>query len=304
MNKWGRGYTLAIESSLSPSFLGVVPLPGPVITIQSPLTMDFTINRRISGSCNTGQFRILNLAPSTRSQIYKPWFSGAIRSLEVQAGYGGAFQTIFKGNVLEAVSYRPEGSVNVITDISGLDGMWAGNQVYSKLPLGAGVTQQEALKMFAADLAAGKIKTGQISQKFNAIYMKGRSFGPPLTTFEHIKNETKGNCWIDLQTLFCLTDTEYVGSDIFQITPQNILGSPKLNQQIVTCELLFEPGLIVGQPAQLTSLTNPLLNGIYRVQGFTHSGTISGAVGGKLKTTVDLWQGFTMDILGKLQELI
>ena len=294
MSKWGRGYSLAIQT-----------MPGPVITITSPLTMDFTVNRRIGGSFNTGTFRILNLAPSTRSQIYKPWFNGTYRTLEVQAGYGGSFQTIFKGNVIEATSYRQEGSVNTFTDISGQDGQWAGNNIYSKLPVGVTsgsvLSQQEVLRMLCDDLAAGRIKTGQISPKFNEIIKKGRSFGPPHTTLEHIRTETKGNFWIDLETIFCLTDGEYAGTDIFQITPQNILGSPRLNQAFVTCELLFEPGLRVGQPAQLTSTTNPMLNGIYRVQGFTHSGTISGAVGGKLKTTVDLWQGLTVDAQGKLQ---
>ena len=291
MSKWGRTFAIQIQT-----------VTGGMITIQSPLTLDFNVSRRISGSCNTGTFRILNLSQATRSQIYKPWHNNKnIRKIEVQAGYGSALQTIFKGNVIECVSYRPEGSVNVITDISGQDGEWASKNTYSNLPVGAGVTQQEALRMMASDLEKQGIKIGQISSLFNEIFKKGRSFGPPLTTLQHIRNETKGNFWIDLETLFCLTDNEYAGTDSVVISSQTgLLGSPKTDGNVVTCEVLFEPAFKVGQQAILSSLVNPQLNEIYRVQGFTHSGTISGAVGGKLKTTVDLWEGKTLENIGAM----
>jgi hypothetical protein len=56
-------------------------------------------------------------------------------------------------------------------------------------------------------------------------------------------------------------------------------------------EMLFEPRLTIGQTVQLKSDTNRIFNGIYKVMGFEHSGTISDAVAGPCKTSVSLWLG-------------
>ena len=55
--------------------------------------------------------------------------------------------------------------------------------------------------------------------------------------------------------------------------------------------MLFEPRLTLGQIINLQSTTNKQYNGLYKVVGFTHRGTISPAVCGDLRTTVNLFIG-------------
>ena len=95
--KWQRGFALQIQT-----------MSGEVVTITSPLTLEFVVNRQMLGSCNTGSFKILNLSPETRAKVYRDPFNLTYRTLQLQAGHAGSLQTIFKGNVLSACSFRPE----------------------------------------------------------------------------------------------------------------------------------------------------------------------------------------------------
>jgi len=56
-------------------------------------------------------------------------------------------------------------------------------------------------------------------------------------------------------------------------------------------DILFEPRLQIGQVVELNSNFFKKLNGQYKIIGIRHSGTISDAVAGRCKTTVELCLG-------------
>lgn len=277
--KWNRKFTLTIEG-----------IDGQTVQITNPFTLEFSINRQMLASSNTGSFRVLNLSPDRRAIIYKDAYSTEVfRKLIVAAGYDEGQSVIFNGNVKECKSYRQEGSANVVTEIDGFDSGWAAANAFSSFSVPAFSTQQYAIKLLANDLTkTGRVSLGGISSGFNALYQKGKSFFG--NTIQLLRDETKGRVFIDNGKMYCLFDNETVDSDIILISAATgMLGSPRRTETGLVVQSLFEPRLKVGGLVEIISEVNPKFNGQYRVSGFSHHGTISDSVGGKLISTVNLW---------------
>jgi hypothetical protein len=64
-----------------------------------------------------------------------------------------------------------------------------------------------------------------------------------------------------------------------------IFGTPKRRNSVISINMLFEPRLVENQAIELKSRTASFFNGLYKIVGFNHQGTISGAVGGSCQTT-------------------
>jgi hypothetical protein len=67
------------------------------------------------------------------------------------------------------------------------------------------------------------------------------------------------------------------------------LGKPYQEAGILHFSMLFEPRLKIAQAINLVSMTEPQLNGQYKVVSIKHQGTISDAVCGDAITTVGLF---------------
>ncbi|MBW1812135.1 MAG: hypothetical protein JRJ39_00305 [Deltaproteobacteria bacterium] len=276
MPKFQREYSLSIETA-----------DGSLVTIESPLTLEFNIERNTLASANTANFRILNLGELTRQRIYKSKFDISIfRSIELKAGYAGEAPVIFSGNVLEAFSYREEGSVNTYTDISCYDGGFDIVNSYSSFAVNAG-KKKKVIERLAGDFP--HVRKGLFSE-FEGESLRGRSIMG--NTFKLLTGETLDGSYIDNGVVNGLLDNDCLLGDILSIeSSTGLLGSPKRADTLLIVEILFEPKLKVGQRVELNSQTERNFNGIYKVSGIHHSGTISGAVGGKCKTIASLWYG-------------
>jgi len=66
---------------------------------------------------------------------------------------------------------------------------------------------------------------------------------------------------------------------------------PRRQNTYIQVDIIFEPRIQVGQIVEIVSQIDPRFNGQWKVQGIKHSGTISGAVGGDCKTTLQLFYG-------------
>ena len=228
-------------------------------------------------SANTGNFKVYNLGQQHRNVIYKNQFdvNTAFRSLVLKAGYGVGqaitLPIIFQGNVMQAQSYRLEKSVNFITEIDGYDYGWVMTNAKSNRNYPAGtVTQSKIIKDLIGDLQTtvpsdptnkgSALNIGAVSPQFDVTYGQNVAI--------------VGNTWdltiIDSQT--------------------GLLGTPKKQQNFLIVEMLFEPRLQVGQQVQIISSSLSQYpssnNGVFKVVGIEHRGTISGAVGGECKTIV------------------
>jgi hypothetical protein len=103
---------------------------------------------------------------------------------------------------------------------------------------------------------------------------------------------TDGNMFIDFERAYFLLDDDVIDGNIASLNLGNtLLGSPKRKDGIITIETIFEPRIIVGQWIDIQSSTTPYLNGTYKVLGVSHDGVISGAKGGSMITTIDLFIG-------------
>lgn len=286
--------------------LDVIGNDGLLYTFSYPLTLEFQIKRNVLASANTGNFRVYNLGQQTRNVIYKDQFSPnlSFRSLILKAGYGIGTTTtlpiIFQGNVMQAQSYRLEKSVNFITEIDGYDYAWVMTNASSNINYPSNtVTQTQIIKGLISDLQktvpsdplnkGASLGIGAISPQYNITYKQNVAIVG--NTWDNLQKITNNQAYIDNGNVYCLFENDAFPGDLNVINSSTgLLGTPKKQDRLIIVEVLFEPRLQVGQQVQIqsTSLAQypQANNGIFKVVGIEHRGTISGAVGGDCKTVV------------------
>lgn len=278
MKKLGRTFELEIET-------GDAADPSDVIRITNPLTLEFSVCRNTFASANTGNFKIHNLAESTRTQIFKDKYRTDIRrKIRLRAGYGNTKSEIFFGDYQDAFSYRQ--GAGIVTEINALDGVFAMRNGFTSQTIAAGTAMREMLATLAKDMPG-------IMRAFIGEFTGQNKRGATLfgNSYEQIQTLTNGQCSVDCGVLKLLGPDEVIddGGDVFVINSQaGLLGSPRRADAQLVAEMMFEPRLTIGQAVNLESTTAPIYNGTYQVCGIEHAGIISDAVGGELKTTVSM----------------
>jgi hypothetical protein len=282
VDKYKRNYVLLIQKR-----------DGTTIKITPPFTVEFDIHRNSLSSANVAQIRVFNLSPNNRGQIRKDQFDfGDLRSIAFSAGYGDNLSLAFVGNITQAWSVR-EGT-NMITQIECFDGGYAyvnavTNDQFPKDTLQSSIIDSLVSKLPGVSKGAIGSFPGQIA--------RGNSYSGSTTD---ILGQLTGNgFFIDNGKAHCLNDSECLDGDIPLINAQSgLLGTPTLEAQYVNIEMLFEPGLRVGQLIQLETVTadkasgnQTSFNGRHKVLSIKHRGTISDAVCGTAITQVGLLPG-------------
>jgi hypothetical protein len=212
-----------------------------------------------------------------------------LRTIELKAGYGANQATIFYGNVLQATSTRVSGSTEFMTEIVGFDGGGAIANAFSSKSYGPGVSRDGVISDIANDLLnIGDVSLGRIDPLFGSNnYQRGR----PLSdkSWKLLQLETGNRAFIDNGRLYVLADSNYSNADILVVnSASGLLGTPVRGETMVSVNILFEPNVQIGQGVQLISESEPVYNGIWRCQGLSHRGVISGAVCGEVVTKLDL----------------
>jgi hypothetical protein len=286
MNKWQRNYRLEVEGS-----------DGKTHIFSYPMTLQFNISRAALASANTSSFRLYNLNKDTRKIIYKDIYSnltGTFRSVKLMAGYGENLSQIFYGHIQEAMSYKEEGAVEFTTQIDAYDWSFAMINANSSWTSIAPAPKQEVVNRLVDDMIAisppsGKLGRGVIST-FPGEY--GRPKIADGNTWEILGEVTNYHNFIDNGLIHCLLDDDvFVGDTAVIDASTGLLSTPKKCEYKLKVDLLFEPGINVGQQVELVSATESLYNGLYKVIGVQHSGIISGAVNGKCRTSLVLHLG-------------
>ncbi|MCK5611975.1 hypothetical protein KAR91_59445 [Candidatus Pacearchaeota archaeon] len=273
--KFERNFSIEIESTL-----------GGIVTIGNPFTIEFNVVRNVQASANTATIKILNLSERVRNIIYKDRYATVEnRLVTLKAGYKDDVSIIFKGELRSAESYR-EGT-EFITEIDALDG---GLDIYKSVSsntVAKGTPKIDALKGQIDNFT--NVKELTIGE-FSGTYKRGRVFFG--NTWDLMKIETNNNAFIDNQSVNVLNDNEVKQGGIQVINSDTgLLNSPRRSNTLIVFKILFEPRLIVGQELELVSSTNSIFNGVYKVGGINHTGTISGAVSGKCETEVSMFIG-------------
>lgn len=275
MNKFGRNYILTVETA-----------NGSLLTFTPPLTLEFDITRNILSSANVCSIRMLNLSVNHRNQIrFNIMDTNTFRAVRLQAGYGNVnLPIIFTGNITQAWSVR-EG-VNFVTSIECFDGGYAFANGMTSTTFPAGTAQDEVLSNLATSLP--QVTLGAVGS-FPGQLSRGNSYIG--NTADLLRTESGGAFFVDNGQAHIIGNSEYIddGPPVIVNAASGLLNTPVREQTVLNFDILFSPEIKPGRLVQLQSLTDPSFNGLKKVTGVKHRGTISGAVCGDAVTSVSTW---------------
>lgn len=292
LTKFGRNYILLVELQ-----------NGSVLTIQPPFTIEFDITRNILTSANVCSIRIYNLSQINRNQIeFNIYNQGSFRFVQLIAGYGNNLAVIFHGNITQAWSVR-EG-VNFITQIECYDGGYAYNNAIFNYSFPAGTSNQTIIETLVETLGTYQIQKGAIGE-YPGQTNRSKTYSGPTTQI--LSELTGGGFFIDNSFAHCLGNNECIQGSIPIVNSESgLLGTPVREQNILTFDILFEPGIQAGQYIQLQSTTGAIsttqtpnqgINGFYKITSVKHRGMISEAVCGDVITTLGMFSTENLKII-------
>jgi hypothetical protein len=297
-NVFNRNYLLRVQQTTPIQ----IPFVGSFVSVTLPFTVEFDIVRNKMSSANDANFRIYNLSANQRNSILKPQFTAATQ-IAFMAGYGTSTAQLplaFSGLVTECVSFR-EG-VDFISQITAKDDGNSYNSATVKLSFPAGTPYQLIVESLALAIVAGSVKSsanglpvlsvGKIDV-FPGVISRSMMFtGNPIERLKELVGV--GQFYIDNGKINCT-----FAKDTFSLSDENIpiissasglLGTPILEQAILTVNILFNASISVGQQIFLKSSSGPLgYTGYYEVISVHHRGTISGSVCGDATTTLEVF---------------
>jgi hypothetical protein len=296
MAKFGRRYVLQVQGQFLPH------------SIFYPLTCKFNIERNNFAMANTAEFSLYGLSDSSRQDIYyDTYFKKTLVPIKFFAGYesgpgtdifpnnfvesvDGSLPLIFNGNVISAYTVR-EGS-ELVTHISALDGGFGIDAGEIPSPLNSfppGWNFSSTMKTLMGYLPG--VIPGQIlvvpepAPGSRALMLTGKpwdilqQYTPPDT-----------NLFIDNGVANMIGQNFTLpAKGITEISADTgLLNIPIRNGYLVTVQSLFEPNFVIGQPLTLNSKLSPWVNGLYKIVGLHHNGTISGVESGDARTDLSL----------------
>lgn len=283
MVKFLRNYILSIERENT----------GQFITVRPPITIEFDINRANLSSSNQAKIRIFNLSENNRNQIlYNQYWGDFGRTIMLSAGYGDGpgFPLIFSGRIQRAWSIR-EGT-NFVTQIEALDIGTRDTNLKTPLPpFQAGTSYQQIINILLDQLAANfKIKKGVVGD-FPGVAKDGYSVKGSL--IDELYSLTNGGFFIDNGVANCLNTLSEVlapgqGNSNVINAESGLIGTPELQFTLLTLNLIFEPGLRVGQWVEIKSSTGKVFNSRRKITSIHHKGTISHSVAGEAITNLGM----------------
>ena len=265
-------------------------------TYPNLLTINLDVNRNTFAASNECHLQIYNLSRSHRQVMYHDRYRpDKVVWLEIMAGYGQNLSLIFRGKVLQSYSYM-QGN-DMITDIQAIDAGFMdyikdGRHVnYTSMTLEAGTSKNEAIKRIQADMEEGT-QIGAIGDIGKETYKTPVSFlGNAFFTLDTI---TGGHVYVDMGKINVLSNKEAldIGKVPLISAETGLLGTPMRRDGQLEVDILFEPSYVVGQLVEMQTITGvDQFNGLFKVIGIHHTGTISAASCGTLKTRLNLWYG-------------
>lgn len=261
------------------------------LTIEYPLTVDLAVTRGVYSQTNTAFVNIYGLAQITRERLLKDRNDTTnYIEMKIYAGYEDFLHLIFNGTIKECQSYKESGATEYITEIEAWDGGLAVLKGSDNNSFGANTKYETILETLCQNIP--NIRIGAMSPDYKE-KTQVRPYYAGMKTMDDLSDLTNGNMFIDNEEIFFInTKKEVIEGDLAYInTDAGLLGSPRRREGNVTLDIVFEPRITVGQRIVLQSQTVPYLNGVYKVLGVNHEGTISGAKCGSMITTLDLFIG-------------
>ncbi len=258
------------------------------LEIQNPFTVKFSVDRSIYAGLNSLDIDIYNLSPKNRNLLFQDVYGdrdGNYRNVILESGYQGqGMSVIFNGNVWSAYSKR--NGVDVITHIYAIDGLSTQSGMINTT-LKSGTTAQEVIQAAAGQLK--DLKTGTMN-------IPDHTFDRPVVlagnAYKILKTYSDDNVFVDMKTIHIMKPNDAIEGVIPLITDSSgLLATPERQDATLTIRMIFEPRLQIGQLIQVKSEIAPQFDGVYKIYGIKHNGTISDAVAENCTTTIQLQVG-------------
>lgn len=291
--KYDPKYSLSIEVAPTPVIPGSDDSIGDQpqnIVFELPIRCDFDIRRALLSSAQTATFRLYELGDRNRDLMQKDWFDlSDIRAVQLRVGWADEAPTlIFNGTVKSAQSRRTGASEGVVTTIEAFDGGAAMANSFSLKSIAAVAITSDLIKNLASDLQG--VAKSAIIGKFDGITKRGTIFAG--NTWQYILQLSDGLACIDGNQLKVLNPNEYCGAQVPVINSDSgLIGTPERFKNMMRVTMLLTPQFTIGQLVSLESTTLRKFNGIYKVVGIAHRGTIALSVAGERRTELTLWSG-------------
>ena len=287
--------------------------------IKLPFSIEFNIVRVYKTSKQDATIKVYNLNEETRNLI-RVDYSDPLkrRKMFLKAGYeGDQMSLIFAGYVGNAFSVR-EGT-NFVTQITGFDGGFAWAIAESNHTFGIGTTYKQIITSLLNDLvnADGQNNVVQIGKISESIFANTQPLQRQIQLNGNtgdILRQFLGNngCFIDNNIVNVIGEGETIPPIVQEINSSTgLLGTPVINSDRVSVDLVFEPRFLVGQRVFLRSTTGSqqilaasvnkkryyyAMNSYYKIYDITHRGTISPTVNAPAVTTLTMYAGIYKDL--------
>lgn len=260
------------------------------VVVEYPLTADFAISRSVYSQVNTAFVTIYGLAQLTREKLYKDRYD-TIKyiEMEIYGGYETFTAQMFKGTIKECQSFKESGATEYQTVIEAWDGGIAIYNGEDNNSFNANTPLPSILETLCQNMP--NVLIGAMSPDFADV----STLRPVMfskKTYDDLTYLTDGNMFIDSEYVYFLKDRDVIEGEVNSIDiDSGLLGSPQRRDTNLTVNIVFDPRFILGQQVALISQDLPYLNGVYKILGVNHEGTISGAKCGSMITTLDLFIG-------------
>lgn len=289
MLKFGRNYRMKVK-------IGKIKDGRQVwdeeFEIAYPLTINFQISRKQYSNLNTATFEIFNLSEETRAKLYRDKYlpEKQIR-IEFYAGYGTDTQNLplcYAGDVFDGYSDKRGSDPNIKTSLTCATGLFSRANCYVNKVFAKGTKPLEIIQALCneASIQLGNSDSEYI-QSMEPLIRDTPFVGGALEELKkYVGNHAYIDSSMDIDKVWILGDNDVLPQAYYLIVGDDVIfGTPKRRDVCLSIDMLFEPRLVENQAIELKSRTASYFNGIYKIVGFNHQGTISGAVGGNCQTT-------------------
>lgn len=275
-SKFGLNYVLRVQA-----------YSGNIVEITYPLTCEFNVTRNNLASVNSASFTVYNLNEKTRLSLFRDSFdTTSFRTVEFYAGYANegtrVMPLVFSGTIRQCYSERVGQDYKTVVDC--YDGQQALGSGFISETTEKGLSIKQLVEKSVAALS--NIKSAVVGAISGDSKRGLAAFGNPA---DIVKSLTGNNLYIDNMNAYVLDTTEVLsGQDIILTSDSGIINIPKKTETSVSLSMLFEPRIKPSQLIEIRFSLNKIYNGVYKLTGFSHIGTISGAVSSQVITDLVL----------------
>lgn len=284
MHKFQRNYKC--EFTIGKQAVDGTKTPEHKITVSYPTTIQFDINRSAHSDCNTAQIKFFNVKKEHQALLWRNYYqTSKYVEIDLYAGYGDTMPQIFKGLAQQCISYRPSGGTEYITEIQANDMSYLFQYGFCNVTASKNT---DATSLFETLLqGVPDIQVGFVTKDIEPIKKSTTYLGQPMDVIT--RDYGKYQIFVDNGNLHVLSEKDIIPSQNYVITANSgLLGSPIRSERTIELDMIFEPGLKIGQAVKLLSDSVENINGTYKVIAMSHQGVISPVISDKLTTHLSL----------------